>query len=442
MTKCEYQQEDKNMTDFYFLSNGSKFPLCPSSEDPDYSHTRSLKLSFLLTLNVEGLTTDKLWNSEALRKLAMDLVHTTADKKRLSKAEIISSLSKLQDSERRARLSNYALISEKYDAVDLSDLSLTPEAVLLLLTSPDNSPEEVAKLAEVCLREKYSNITTLTKRAAPGFKMMVKNHTLAPSIPVDKLKNFLDSLSTLLLPETIQVNKEYKTSVWDRQSTGRTEIFPASMHQFHLDTLRNLDKVSVREITVALAYATGRRMGEIRGDHSEFTEVSDNHVMFKGQLKTKGRSSAPYVIPTLLPARLVVGGHNKLREMGVLHPPSVVNARLASGFSTGLPDELRALWTRAGISKFKDNRNAYATVLVNQLDPSLTPAVLLNKVLGHSDQDIQTGLTYLAFWTRDHYTPDGPVGFIDIPDVNRFPRTPEYTWADFDREHNHLTTSS
>jgi hypothetical protein len=433
------------MTDFYFLTDGStKFPRCPSPTDPDYSHARALKLSFLLTLNVDSLATDKLWNTTALRELAKDLISTSKDKKRLSKTEIMEGLAKLQESERLTRIANYALLAEKHDAIGLSEVNLTPENILNLLTSSDNSPEDVAKLAEACLRNKYANLTTLTKSAVPGFKALVKNHTLAPSIPTEKLEKFLSTLSYLVLPETIQVNKDYKNAVWDRQTSGRTEIFPATMHQFHLDTLRNLDKSSTKEITVALAYATGRRMAEIRGDHASFAVVSANRVLFTGQLKTKGREagSKPYVIPTLLPASLVVAGHDKLRETGQLHPFSVVNARIASGFSTLLPRDLRELWTKAGISKFKDNRNTYATILVNQLDPSKTPAVFLNEVLGHGEQDIQTGLTYQAFWTQDQYSPDtlSPVDFIDTPDVTRFPKTPEYTWADFDRQHNLLTS--
>lgn len=435
------------MTEYYFLTDGStKFPKSVGPSHPDYTHVRNGKLSFLLTLNLQNVASCKLWNVTALRELSKDLLVTTVDKKRMSKCEMLEALSLLQESERLTRVSNYALLSEKYDGFGMEEMDVTPENVLQLLSSPNNSPEDVALLAEACLRSKYTNVTTLVKCVVPGFKRLVRNHLLMPTIPTVKLETFLSTLSSLIRMETVKVDKQYKDKVWERQSVGRTEIFPATMHQFHLDTLRNLELVTVDEITIAIAYATGRRMAEIRGIGSEFTVNSSNSVMFKGQLKTKVDVPA-YIIPTLLPASLVVSAFNKLRELNELHPPTVVNSRLAKRFSTALPPNLRAIWTKAGISKFKDNRNTYATVLLNQLAPSQTPSVFLNKILGHSEQDIQTGLTYQAFWTRDLYSPETlePVGFIDTPDKERFqpkPATvkpvtiPEYSWADFDREHN------
>lgn len=79
------------------------------------------------------------------------------------------------------------------------------------------------------------------------------------------------------------------------------------------DTL--LDDSSYTSVAWALALLTGRRSTEIllRGS---FAEVDDNHVMFSGQLKKrKGTQKAPYLIPTLAPAKRIISALMRLRAM-------------------------------------------------------------------------------------------------------------------------------
>lgn len=79
-----------------------------------------------------------------------------------------------------------------------------------------------------------------------------------------------------------------------------------------------------RGVSVALALATGRRQVEI---HScgRFEYVDEYHVKFTGQAKTRLNALAAYeenpsyIIPTLVPAHLVIAGHNWLKEVSGKH---------------------------------------------------------------------------------------------------------------------------
>lgn len=76
-----------------------------------------------------------------------------------------------------------------------------------------------------------------------------------------------------------------------------------------------LDADSYTSVAWGLALLTGRRATEVllRGS---FELADDNHVMFSGQLKKrKGTQKAPYIIPTLAPAKRVIKALRRLRAM-------------------------------------------------------------------------------------------------------------------------------
>src|SRR5579864_8140130 len=67
------------------------------------------------------------------------------------------------------------------------------------------------------------------------------------------------------------------------------------------------------DITVGLAAVTGRRLTELLKT-AAFHPMSPYTVQFEGQLKQKAELLAPYEIPTLLPADLVIEASLKLRS--------------------------------------------------------------------------------------------------------------------------------
>ena len=75
-----------------------------------------------------------------------------------------------------------------------------------------------------------------------------------------------------------------------------------------LSSLKNSDKRKWRHVVWALMIATGRRPSEILCTGEFQTTGNDHQVLFSGQLQKHGEESAPYPIPVLVKARLVIAG--------------------------------------------------------------------------------------------------------------------------------------
>ena len=163
------------------------------------------------------------------------------------------------------------------------------------------------------------------------------------------------------------------------------------------------------DVSIALSLATGRRMSEIHSTGS-FEYVDDNHVMFSGQLKKKGDGSA-YVIPTLLPAKLIVDGHEYLKALDkyIVDDPKAAHVRFSKDIASRgmgvwyyecLP-ELRNYTDASGkevkVKSYHRLREIYALVcskIYGPDDASLKELIDFYKgILGHGDN----GDAFLAY---------------------------------------------
>ena len=100
-------------------------------------------------------------------------------------------------------------------------------------------------------------------------------------------------------------------------------------------------------------------MAEIHGPLSfKLLEPGLDVLSFSGQLKTKDRTDAePYLIPTILPAELVMGGVQRLAELGKTgYTPTEVNRKLSKALSSDLGLDLNQLKKQWGIDLYKDLR--------------------------------------------------------------------------------------
>ncbi len=155
------------------------------------------------------------------------------------------------------------------------------------------------------------------------------------------------------------------------------------------------------DLTIFIAIATGRRAIEILKTAS-FENSKKGHVFFKGQAKMKHRdSSGEFIIPTLATPKKVMKTHEKLK--GILDNQVFYNKSFSdlsndeiNGATAGrLNNKIKSIFDGDEFV-FKDLRALYAKQAGakhhNEEKESL--AVFYSSILGHSDKDIATQLSY------------------------------------------------
>ena len=179
-----------------------------------------------------------------------------------------------------------------------------------------------------------------------------------------------------------------------------------------LSSLNNSDKRKWRHGVWALMLATGRRPSEILCT-GEFQTIDDDYrVLFSGQLQKHGEESAPYPIPTLVSAKLVIAGmkwlenHNK-RDC---KPPSQVNIKYANALSERVKElNLQTFKVEEGTWSYTDNgkdkslnnsqilRHVYGVVCSQIFNNTQPLQEYLSAILGHkeiSTNKYDAGKTY------------------------------------------------
>lgn len=132
-------------------------------------------------------------------------------------------------------------------------------------------------------------------------------------------------------------------------------------------------------------------------------------VAFTGQLKTREAENTThgktFGIPTLAPARLVVGALEALRassqgrrwiEEGAAKANSALNPKL----NAMVRDHkvMRAAWPRERPLSLKELRALYAEIAYYQFAPAqIHKAAYFSQILGHREDDVQTALSYMRY---------------------------------------------
>lgn len=214
----------------------------------------------------------------------------------------------------------------------------TKEAALLKINYPDDKPEEEKEYG-ACLRQ----ITALKKQ----LKLAAKTKLLdkANYNPVNTIiTHFGNALSFLFSPYKEKQNLRYRQQVKTR-SKAENRI-PLDLSPYLIKAREVLVQIANgadffdiewRDVSCAIALATGRRMAEIHLS-ATFEKAGDYELKFTGQLKGKTRKlngqklrDFEFAIPTLLPTDLVLAGmeflgkHNK--RFAATEEPERVNRR-------------------------------------------------------------------------------------------------------------------
>lgn len=371
------------MSNFYFLRDGRNFLNNPELEaDPDAA--RKAKKAFLLTINSTDLTTDKLWTVEAIRALATGLVPVKADKKRLNKQQLVESLQAYIQEEKAL-----VLVSAQDILLNLKECGYNPEELLKMLSNM-HGLALVNEVEKSILLNGYAP-TTIVKTVMPDVVKLINSHYQGEdrAFVISELRRKFSSVNK-------DINEATRLKV-AKQNNERRPVYYKVLAD-HVESLAlRIDELSWKELSVCLAFATGRRMAEVHGS-ATILEMSDvpGAVRFSGQLKTKGRGDVgSYDILTLLAPDDVIRMHQRLKDLGKADfSPEDVHRKLSKPLSSELPISLREVFKKAGVTQYKDLRDIYASKISELRPANMTDVAFISKYLGHGENDISTALTY------------------------------------------------
>ncbi len=236
-------------------------------------------------------------------------------------------------------------------------------------------------------------------------------------------KQLKSSLEMLLRQIKIQINDltQQKKGLQERQLAKRKKakeiVSFKPLHDFAVKTLSNLDKLSFRQwkrVSIALAIATGRRLAEIHQGSTKFEYVDNKHVSFTGQLKVKGDAeeyfakNPSYKIPVLVDAKLVIEGHQWLKDNNkVVDNPKAVNRRYSGDISQAMKGLKANLDINHDFFTYKGLRTVYAQVcskVFNNDDSDNT--LYLAEILGHGRGELLKGENLTDMLTPQSYNSD------------------------------------
>ena len=236
-------------------------------------------------------------------------------------------------------------------------------------------------------------------------------------------KQLKSCLEMLLRQIKIQINDltQQKKGLQERQLAKRKKakesISFKPLHDFAVKTLSNLDKLSFRQwkrVSISLAIFTGRRLAEVHKKSARFEYVDKSHVNFTGQLKVKGdaeeyfKKNPSYKIPVLVDAKLVIEGHQWLKNNDkVVDNPKAVNRRYSGDISQAMKGLKANLNINHDFFTYKGLRTIYAQVcnkVFNSDDGDNT--LYLAEILGHGRGELLKGQNITDMLTPQSYNSD------------------------------------
>lgn len=182
--------------------------------------------------------------------------------------------------------------------------------------------------------------------------------------------------------------------------SDHTNLRPIDSDDLILRGIELLDSTSYLNIALGLMLLTGRRSTEVLKT-AELTLVTDDSVLFTGQLKTKGSSNAqidPYKIPLLTKSQIVVDALSKLRQLKDFS--SLTNDQVHSRCNKSLNEYVKKHFCKLIPDvKLKDLRSGYATICHEFFCPDhISQTAYFAQILGHSREDLTTAQSYQDFY--------------------------------------------
>jgi hypothetical protein len=272
------------------------------------------------------------------------------------------------------------------------------------------SLENNKNVKDICIFEKkyldgyYSTIGS-RKNAYSKYRMRVENSNLN-----DEIKNIVKNI--------LRLSKE------ERDQFKLNDKLQINFDHLNLRTIKDVEKYiemgvslikkpSYIDKILGFCCVTGRRPAEI-GCSSDFSFIDSNHLIFDGQLKTKGSNSLKsYKIPVLMNINDFLIHWRFFREQYTKNLIDRNIYKLDDFFSTQLTEKFHNNYSKdmsmrvkkyfknfvTGEIQTKNLRPIYATIAVNKFNKNSNKSSqkYIAEILGHSDNDLNTTNSYIDF---------------------------------------------
>ena len=258
------------------------------------------------------------------------------------------------------------------------------------------TPHDVQKACVAELKYLRANYQPFSlRRALTNYRNAIKKENFEDN----KQSTLLKSLVMTLDEKAAMSKKEY-----EQVSNDLNNLRPIHEIDKYIDVATTLlsDNSYLIQV-VGLCALTGRRSAEI-GCTAKFELCKDeNKLLFSGQLKTKDRGDLPaYEIPVLCEPSKIIETIEALRAK----KPQFINDTVK--FHDAASKELNRRVKRffpfvsdAPLST-KDLRSIYGELnFMFEDNPTIAKSKYISNILGHSEDDITTGQSYLDFYIED-----------------------------------------
>lgn len=269
--------------------------------------------------------------------------------------------------------------------------------------------ERITEFLEVARKTKMANLAGLAssevdylrpnyeisslKKSLTNYRNAVKNSALK-----DASKKIIIENLILLDSEKADFTKAGVAKV-DNDLRNLRPLYDIDGYLIHAEKLLNAP--SYIDVIIGLCVLTGRRTAEI-GCSATFEKIEndDTGVLFTGQLKTKGRGSLDaYRIPVLGNVDKIINALNNIRKSkpDLLNSPDIFHNRCSKEISGKVKKHFPKISN--SLLTPKDMRSIYAEISYFYADDStIAKSKYMSSILGHSEDDNVTGLSYVDFY--------------------------------------------
>lgn len=253
------------------------------------------------------------------------------------------------------------------------------------------------------LNENCGSVGSL-KTTLSIYRSYLSDHLGKKRVSKKKVSDFLLGILKLTKKQYIDYKLDYKEKVKVDNNNLR-KIYDVDGYLNKAKSL--LHAISFYDRILGLCALTGRRSAEI-GCTADFYEPQDQSVMFKGQLKTKGRTDIkPFEIPIL------ANFHDLNKSLASVREEKTVFINNPNKFNKVASKEL-GIRARKHFSEYieghvqvKDLRAIYATIAYenyllscNNDFATMSHNAFFSKILGHHEHDLNTCNSYTDFCIR------------------------------------------
>lgn len=227
------------------------------------------------------------------------------------------------------------------------------------------------------------------KRAISRYRNAIK---VSLGLECEVLKSF-----KLTLDEIREFNHQ-KELQKDHDHTHLKPLDPINVTEKAIELLNT--KGSYTKVAIALCLLTGRRSVEILKT-AKFTYVSDDCILFDGQVKKGDLEVKPYPIPVLYDASEIIKALDYVRQ--VANFTELSNDAIHSRTNKTMNESAKKHFGSVikGVS-VKSLRSAYAEIISFWHKPDhISKAKFMAGVLGHSELDKSTAQSYEDFYIVD-----------------------------------------